>query len=187
MSEANWVAFLGHRELAFGAPTDVAVAVKQHDEQDPNATVIVSDATTGRVIDVDLTGSVHDVAARLVGGVPKRRGRPKLGVVSREVSLLPRHWAWLSTQRGGASATLRRLVDDTRKRSIPDDLGQQTVDRVHRFLWNVAGDLPGFEEATRSLFRFDMDAFDEHISAWPADVVTHVQRMMAGYRGAETV
>ena len=178
------VAFVGHEQLSTGPAATVAVAVKRYDDAHPNAMVAVLNAETGRVVDLDLTGSEADVARRMSDGVPRRAGRPRLGVVSREVSLLPRHWSWLSTQRGGASATLRRLVDEARKSASVDDLAQQTVDRVHRFLWNVAGDLPGFEEASRCLFRFDLDAFDEAVADWPADVVAHVGRMMRAYRGA---
>ncbi|MFY0534142.1 DUF2239 family protein [Nannocystis pusilla] len=54
---------------------------------------------------------------RLAAEEPPARtgpGRPKLGVVSREVSLLPRHWEWLERQPSGSR---RRCADSSRRRS----------------------------------------------------------------------
>ncbi|GBQ27726.1 putative cytoplasmic protein [Gluconacetobacter sacchari DSM 12717] len=101
------------------------------------------------------------------------RGRPKLGVVAREVTLLPRHWEWLAAQPGGASQMLRRLVDQARR----SDGGQTGIrdarERTYRFLSALAGNLPGFEEATRALFSGDDSAFAGHMRDWPADVKAH--------------
>ena len=162
----------------------VARAVKQHDVARPNDMVAVFDVATGKCVDLDLTGDEDAVVERISGGIKRGRGRPKLGVVSREISLLPRHWSWLSTQRGGASAALRRLVEQARKAEGVDSKARQAIDRTHAFLWNIGGDLPGFEEATRALFRVDLDSFDEAIADWPPDVVEHVQCMLATFRGA---
>ena len=187
MSSQQWIAFAGHERLKQGQPAVVARAVKQYDTSHPNIMVGVFDAVTGKCVDIDLTGSEDDVVERLSTSHKRGRGRPKLGVVSREISLLPRHWTWLSTQRGGASATLRRLVDQARKADSIGDKAQQAIDRTHQFVWNIGGDLPGFEEATRALFRMDLDAFDDAIADWPPDVVEHVQHMLAVFRGAGSV
>jgi hypothetical protein len=184
MTTQQWVAFAGHTRLKMGQPAVVARAVKQHDIAHPNDMVAVFDVVTGKCVDLDLTGSEEAVIERVSGGIKRGRGRPKLGVVSREISLLPRHWTWLSTQRGGASAALRRLVELARKAETVDNKARQAIDRTHEFLWNIGGDLPGFEEATRALFRVDLDSFDEAIEDWPQDIVEHVQHMLATFRGA---
>ncbi len=184
MPTEQWVAFVGHERVEQGDPAVVARAVKQHDIAHPNDMVAVFDVATGKCVDLDLTGAEDAVVERISGGIKRGRGRPKLGVVSREVSLLPRHWTWLSTQRGGASAAIRRLVEQARKAESVNDKARQAIDQTHAFLWNIGGDLPGFEEATRALFRVDLDSFDEAIADWPPDIVEHIQQMLATFRGA---
>ncbi|MBT5777899.1 MAG: DUF2239 family protein [Rhodospirillaceae bacterium] len=109
---------------------------------------------------------------------PRGRGRPKLGVVAREVTLLPRHWEWLGDQRGGASAALRRLVDAARKTGGGSDEQHQTIEAAHRFMWDIAGDLPGFEDAARALFAMDFASFSERISGWPSGVREQLARFL---------
>ncbi|KGS05980.1 DUF2239 family protein [Burkholderia sp. ABCPW 111] len=104
---------------------------------------------------------------------PRGRGRPKLGVVAREVTLLPRHWEWLATQPGGASVALRRLVDDARRTHAHKDRSRRAHERAYHFMSAIAGDMPGFEEATRALFANDGARLRELIAAWPADVRDH--------------
>jgi hypothetical protein len=119
---------------------------------------------------------------------PRGPGRPKLGVVAREVTLLPRHWEWLAAQPGGASVTLRKLVEIARKRD--QNLGKirQAQEAAYSFTVAVAGDLPGFEEASRALFAWDLDRFSQLIAAWPADVRDHalaiVRRPLLSAEGA---
>ncbi|AIO64899.1 DUF2239 family protein [Burkholderia oklahomensis] len=104
---------------------------------------------------------------------PRGRGRPKLGVVAREVTLLPRHWEWLATQPGGASVVLRRLVDEARRTHAHQDRNRRTQERAYHFMSAIAGDMPGFEEATRALFANDGARLRERVAAWPADVRDH--------------
>ncbi len=104
---------------------------------------------------------------------PRGRGRPKLGVVAREVTLLPRHWEWLSAQPGGASVALRKLVEQARLTHGERDKTRKAHERAYYFMSAMAGDMPGFEEATRALFANDMRAFGELIAAWPNDVRDH--------------
>src|SRR6202000_600087 len=95
------------------------------------------------------------------------RGRPKLGVEAREVTLLPRHWEWLSTQRPGASATLRRLVEDAR-RADPGASGmREGKEAPYRFITAMAGDALGYEEAVRALFANDGARFEAESTPWP--------------------
>lgn len=101
-------------------------------------------------------------------------GRPKLGVVAREVTLLPRHWAWLGQQRGGASAALRRLVDEARNVHACRDQMRYAKEASYRFMSAIGGDLPGFEDAARALFAQDAADFSKQIAHWPVDVQTYL-------------
>lgn len=176
----TYTAFVGQERLAAGALMNIAEAVKTaFDAGTPR--LLVFDDNTGRVMELDLRGSLPDVLQRLrpsdddatPTSKPAARGRPKLGVTPREVTLLPSHWEWLAAQPGGASATLRRLVDKAR-RSGSDKL-RETQEAARRVMLALAGDLPDFEEATRAFYAGDFDRF-EHLSAtWPADVGDYVR------------
>jgi hypothetical protein len=121
------------------------------------------------------------VPADPAASVPRGRGRPRLGVVAREVTLLPRHWDWLATQSGGASVVLRRLVEQARH-SDKDDT-RQRHERAYHFMLALAGDLPGFEEAIRALFANDRPRIGELVDAWPVDVRAHALRLAFGEGG----
>ena len=110
---------------------------------------------------------------------PRGPGRPKLGVVAREITLLPRHWDWLNTQPGGASVALRKLVEQARHASEGKDRIRQSQEATYRFMVAMAGDRPGFEEATRALFAGDSDRFDREIASWPIDVRDHARQLAA--------
>ena len=105
------------------------------------------------------------------------RGRPKLGVVSGEVTLLPRHWQWLKAQRGGASATLRRLIDEARRAGQGEAEAKARQERCYRFMTHLGGDLPGYEDALRALFASDAPTFAEAIKPWPEGLRTWVWRL----------
>ena len=171
---ASWTAFQAFNRIAQGALAEVALAVRR---LDPDAgPILIFEDATGRVRDLDLRGSEEEVRARFAptGDDPVRgRGRPRLGVTAREVTLLPRHWDWLAEQPGGASAALRRLVDDARKADEGRTVLRQARERCYRFLSGIAGDLPGFEEASRALFAGDEDRFRALIADWPADIRGH--------------
>ncbi|MFT4195245.1 DUF2239 family protein, partial [Ottowia sp.] len=107
-------------------------------------------------------------------------GRPRLGVVAREVTLLPRHWEWLAAQPGGASAALRRLVDQARKSNEKADSRRQASERSYRFMSAIAGHQSCFEEAARALFAADASAFAAHTARWPKDVRTHLSELAKG-------
>jgi hypothetical protein len=136
------------------------------------------------VIDFDLSGSDADIATRLAESepAPRGRGRPKLGVVAREVTLLPRHWEWLAAQPGGASVALRRLVDEARRTDGGATQARQAVGAAYRFLHAIAGGLPGFEEASRALFAGDREGFAQRIAEWPPDIVAHALRLLGDSR-----
>ena len=175
--DSTYVAFLDMREIASGDLESVAIALRQHvdaaSDDVRGRPVLVFDTSTGRQLDLDLSGPVDAVAARHRTGLseapPKRgRGRPRLGVVGREVTLLPRHWAWLDAQPQGASPTLRRLIDKQRRGE--DDPVRRAQHRAHGFMTAVAGDLPGYEEAIRALYAGSGDRFRAEIDGWPEDV-----------------
>lgn len=195
-------AFAGTRRLASGSLIDVALAIKAAETKGVSDPVLTFDDRSGTVIDLDLRGTTAEIVTRLTaqaGGegpaarprnrsvadtAPRARGRPKLGVVAREVTLLPRHWEWLGAQPGGASQALRRLVEDARLSDGGQTERRAAHERTYRFLSALAGDLPGFEEAVRALFSGDCDAFGDHMAAWPADVRSHAL-MLAQARQVE--
>jgi hypothetical protein len=184
----SYTSFAGHKNLASGSLEQVALAVKKAVEVDNSKAVLVFNNSTGRAVDIDTRGSEADVLDRLASSghdtfqdtiepeEPKRtrgRGRPKLGVVSREVTLLPRHWAWLADQPGGASVALRKLVERARKASLEKDNSRKANERAYNFMSAMAGDLAGFEEAIRALFAGDREKFESQIENWPEDIRQH--------------
>ena len=181
-------AFAGKRLLRRGPLAEVALAVKAATEAGEN--VLVFDDASGRLLDLDLRGDDAEILARLdVPGTPatpvpdapaKGRGRPKLGVVAREVTLLPRHWDWLAAQPSGASATLRRLVDEARRRDAPQQQRRAAQTAAYHFMQALAGDLPDYEEATRALFADDRAGLEQMTAGWPPDVRTHALRLAFG-------
>lgn len=176
----TYTAFVGRRCLASGELANVLLETKIHIARDPAANVLFFEDATGRQVDFDLRGSAEDVVAR--ASPPREHtgpGRPKLGVVSREISLLPRHWEWLERQPNGISAALRRLVDEARKREPAKERARLARDATSRFMTAMAGDLPGYEEASRALFAVDAARFAQLVRRWPKDIRTHVERLAA--------
>lgn len=187
---AHWTAFAATERVASGQPETVARIVKRHLEHDPTTPILVFDRATGHVVDLDLRGNESDVADRyrIETALPfveaRERGRPKLGVVSREVTLLPRHWNWLAEQQGGASAMLRRIVDAAIKERQGLDRARRAIEAGYRFMSALAGDLPNFEEASRALFAADHDGFEARTAGWPADVKDELGRFLRDATGA---
>jgi hypothetical protein len=159
-------AFLEDRQLVSGE-RDAVTAFLLANCPDDLAAVRVHDDSSGRVIDFDF---------RETGSEPRGRGRPSLGVTPREVTLLPRHWDWLASQRGGASATIRRLVDEARAKART---ARQRQDAAYAFMQASCGDRSGYEEALRALYRGEVGAFAERIADWPEDVRAYIARLLA--------
>ncbi len=206
-------AFGGQQRLLAGPLIEVALGVKAATEREPSITILVFDDATGRIIDLDLRGTKADVIEKLSRppqtftgrhrprsseisnpakeqvSEPRGRGRPKLGVVSREVTLLPRHWEWLGDQPGGASATLRRLVDEARRNGGMRQQRRVAQEAAYQFMQAIAGDLPGYEEAIRALFAGDHPRLEQWIATWPKDIRAHVLHLAFGpkdHSGDET-
>ena len=184
----SYTSFVDHKNLMSGSLEQVALAVKKAAENDNSKAILIFNNSTGRAIDIDTCGAESDVLDRLANrGVdtcrersepdePRRtrsRGRPKLGVVSREVTLLPRHWAWLADQPGGASVALRKRVEKASKASLEKDNSRKANERAYNFMSAMAGDLAGFEEAIRALFAGDREKFESQIEDWPEDIRQH--------------
>lgn len=172
MPQPTHTAFDGPRLLATGTLADVALAVKA-----AGGGGLVFEDATGRLVDLDLRGSDAEILARLQPPAQtesRGRGRPKLGVTAREVTLLPRHWDWLAAQSGGASVALRKLVEQ----AMRDDRQSRRAaqEAAYRVMTALAGDLPGYEEAIRALFAGDRQRFEQQIAGWPADLCAYVTR-----------
>jgi hypothetical protein len=182
-SSRTCTAFQAERRLASGSYGQVALAVRALLKAQPNAAVLIFDDESGRQIDFDLRGSDRDVLARLGGSESddgaRRPGRPKLGVVAREVTLLPRHWEWLGTQPGGASVALRKLVEAARMARAGSDVVRRAQEAADRFMMAIAGNLPHYEEAARALYAGHEQRFDDLTASWPADLRAHARRLAA--------
>jgi hypothetical protein len=182
MPTTQIIAFDGDHCIASGNIVDVAAQVKQTLSAQPQSQVLLFDLESSRHVEIDFRGSVADVTARLKTSLspesaPRGPGRPKLGVVAREVTLLPRHWEWLAAQPGGASVTLRKLIEDTRRKTSAKDDARERQESVHRFLSAMAGDKPHYEDVLRALYASDGARFHALIADWPLDVRRHVERL----------
>ncbi len=172
------IAFEGPRCIANGPLPEVALAVKKVFARGARGEVLVFDRVTSTPIDLDLSGTDAEILKRIEP--PKRSpGRPKLGVVPREVTLLPRHWDWLHDQPGGASVTLRKLVDQARQTTVDAERIRKARESAYRFLTDMAGDRPGFEEALRALFAGDRARFEQLVDRWPNDIKAHARTLGA--------
>ncbi|OOG48658.1 DUF2239 family protein [Rhodanobacter sp. C01] len=177
-------AFAGNRLIADGALADVVRATKQALDAGVRDPLLIFDNHDSRQIEVDFRGTEHQVLARLpqveVAPEPAARGpgRPKLGVVPREVTLLPRHWDWLGQQPGGASAVLRRLVEQALRGHGAKDRARHAMEAVDRFMLVMTGDLVGHEEASRAFYRRDRERFTTLTEPWPVDVRDHLRRLV---------
>lgn len=186
------IAFEGSRRLLSGPLVDVVLAVKAVLDRGSAEPILIFEDATGRVFDVDLRGTKIDIVRRLsktqpsatvmaeqepASSEPRGRGRPRLGVIGREVTLLPRHWEWLAAQPGGASVALRRLVDEARRSGGEAEKQRTAREAAYRFMSTMAGNLAGFEEAARGLFAGDRARFEKHMAKWPKDVRQHVLRL----------
>ncbi|MFT7669816.1 MAG: hypothetical protein ACI8X5_002523 [Planctomycetota bacterium] len=190
----SYVAFIGTTRIARGTFVEIATAAKEHHDKESSERLALFDTSTGRPFDLDLRGTLEEVIECLVshplfdGSVKTNEkrgpGRPKLGVVSREISLLPRHWSWLSEQRGGASATLRRVVDEARNSNATEDKTRRALDAAHNFMWDIAGDQANFEDASRALFSKDFEGFEQQTMEWPVDIRDELQRILGQAREA---
>jgi hypothetical protein len=191
-SNTGYAAFEGDRRIAVGDLREVARVAKQMLDQRSEASILVFNGQTSEPVDLDFRGSIDDVLARLpeIPGViealdeaapsaPRGPGRPKLGVVAREITLLPRHWDWLSQQAGGASVAIRKLVEEARRTGEQKDRIRLAQESAYRFMSAMAGNRPHYEDAIRALFANDSAGFEKLIAEWPADIRHHISMLAA--------
>jgi hypothetical protein len=190
-SENRCIAFEGFRRIAAGKAPHVAAKTKAVLERGQREPVLIFDEVTSQLVEIDFRGTADEVVQRIeqrsqtsevaepspADTLPRGPGRPKLGVVAREVTLLPRHWDWLAAQPGGASVALRKLVEEARRARRGDDLRRQAQESAYRFLHAIAGNLPDFEEVSRALFACQAGRFDNLTQAWPRDVRDHARKL----------
>ncbi len=205
-SDSLCTAFEGQQCIASGELKDVALMAKMAYDKAAarleagavqTSALLVFENATGEVIEFDWRGTPYEFAARLEhldlqdpaqGPVeppsaddpltPPRPGRPRLGVVAREVTLLPRHWAWLATQSGGASVALRKLVEQASRALEAPDRARKASAIAYKCMFTLAGDEPGFEEASRALFAGDAAAFQACVAGWPKDVQAYLNKLL---------
>ena len=186
-------AFEGSSCIALGDLLQVAKKVKEIIARGEQAPVLIFDDFSSELIEVDFRGTMEEVLKRVekstarveAASVPIKTeqssqrgpGRPKLGVVSREVTLLPRHWDWLNSQPGGASVALRKLVEEARRVNSSRDKVRHSQEAAYRFMSAMAGNLPGFEEATRALFAGRSERFNDLTDPWPVDIRDHARKL----------
>ncbi len=181
MSAPTITAFAGFQRIAQGGRAEVFAQLRQCPI---DAAILIFDDTSGALVDLDLRDQCTDANANAAEEAadqtaPRSVGRPKLGVVAREVTLLPRHWDWLSRQPGGASVALRRLVEDARRIHQGRDAVRESREAAYRFMSAMAGGLERFEEAARALFAGDHTRFTALLALWPADVSQYLQGLAA--------
>jgi len=178
-------AFAGGERIAAGGIESVARIAQAAIDAGEQRIVLVFDDATAAHVSVHTRSTAEDIVGHLRRTVEPKEladsesqpaarhqgpGRPKLGVIGREVTLLPRHWAWLNAQPGGASVALRKLVENARRTSVTADRVRGSQEAAYRFMVVMAGDEPGFEEATRALFAGSAERFSAHVGSWPPDV-----------------
>lgn len=173
-------AFAGEHLVHRGTLVEVLAAIKLRADSSLSPAILIFENATGKQVDFDLRGSLEEVLERARPVEPARGpGRPKLGVESREVSLLPRHWAWLARQPNGASAALRRLVDAQSRIVDPEEAVRARREATYRVMLVLAGNRAGFEEAARALFAGEEAGFVRLIAEWPADVRGQLRWMLS--------
>ena len=176
----NLIVFAAFERIAQGSTAEVLAQLHGRKDDTP---YLVFDEQTGEQRDFDVHGRagavVPSASAEAPDETPRGVGRPKLGVVAREVTLLPRHWDWLNRQPGGASVALRRLVQEASRVNADRDAVRASREATYRFMTAIAGALPGFEEATRALFAGERDRFKGLIESWPPDLRTHLHTLSA--------
>jgi hypothetical protein len=180
--ERNWIAFEGDTCIAEGELACVTRAVRKATARQRHKVILTFDAATGEQGDIDLRDTAGAPSSRETAApaeTARNPGRPKLGVVAREVTLLPRHWEWLASQPGGASVAIRKLVEHAMRDNAGKDRMRASQNAAYRFMSVMAGNRPGFEEAARALFAADAAKFERLVDAWPKDVAAYIKKLAA--------
>lgn len=181
MNDTYFTAFAGTTRLVTAPLSEMLRTVKGFLDGEGSQRLLIFDDSRGEQVDFDFSGNLDEVLARVIGKEQKRApGRPRLGVVGREISLLPRHWEWLDRQPQSASATIRRLIDTARKDNPGANEERRRIEAADRFIWVMAGDLSNFEEASRALYSRNWERLQELTRGWPVDVRDHLLHLLKG-------
>lgn len=179
----NCTVFSGTKIIATGQLKEIISKVKDYLKRNNIEPLLIFDDMTSEQLEIDFSKTKDEILKKFekIEIIDEEKspsvGRPKLGVVSREISLLPRHWEWLSKQPKGASATLRILVEEAKKQNQPQEKVRQSQDATYKFMNSIAGNLPNYEEALRALYSRDKKSFQNQISSWPKDIVIHIKKL----------
>lgn len=181
----TYTAFDNTSIIAHGSLRDVILKTKKILGKSENSSFLIFSDSTGKTIDFNFQGTEKEILKRLEIFVSNsdekielaRPGRPKLGVISREISLLPRHWEWLATQSSGASSSIRNLIEDAIKKSTSKVSLKQQQEKVYRVMTTLAGDLDGYEEAIRSLYKRDRESFIKFTKGWSKDLRSYLEKL----------
>ncbi len=180
----NCTVFSGTKIIATGQLKEIISKVKDYLKRNNIEPLLIFDDMTSEQLEINFSESNEAILKSFKkdrNEITKKSsnvGRPKLGVVSREISLLPRHWEWLSKQPKGASATLRILVEEAKKQNQPQEQIRPAQDATYTFMNSIAGNLPNYEEALRALYSRDKKNFQKQISSWPKDIVIHIKKLI---------
>ena len=188
-TDRTYTVFAGDRLIVSAGLRTIILRTKECLDRGEAGPILIFEDQTGEQIDFDFRGTPDEVLTRLSshpllapGDTPGKSrtgpGRPKLGVVCREVSLLPRHWDWLDQQPGGVSGALRKLVEEARKSGRGRELARMARDAAGKFMSVMAGNLPGFEEASRALYAKNQERLEGLIREWPEDIRKHVEGLV---------
>lgn len=172
-NEASYTAFIGHRQLINDTLLNVALMIKQQGTL--STPVLIFNDQTGQQIDVNIMGSERDLQQRYgEPAVTKKVGRPKLGVISREITLQQIHWNWLDQQNSSASAVIRKLIDQELNNPNSESNKMMVKQAIDRFMSAMSGNIPHYEEATRALYRDNQESFIALIDNCPEDIKTYL-------------
>ena len=178
------VVFQGEQCIGSGSLAGLVSSIKAAAQSDPSKTILIFDRLTSKTVDFDFHGPVELIQQSLAPDTTsacehRGPGRPKLGVVAREITLLPRHWDWLNGQPGGASVALRKLVEEACRTHSQQDQLRLAQESAYRFMNAMAGNHAGYEEALRALYSGDKQRFAQHIESWPTDIAKHAASLAA--------
>jgi uncharacterized protein len=177
-TDVSYMVFAGSQVLVSGDLRSILVQTKEYMDSEAEVPVLIFEEQTGKQVDFNFQGTLAEILARELPVKPVGPGRPKLGVISREVSLLPRHWEWLEQQPNGISAALRRLIEEARKRAPGKERARLMREAVSRVMTALAGNLPDYEESLRALYAKDHARLFVLISKWPTGVRAYVERVV---------
>ena len=184
-TENQYTAFAGFKRIAAGNLKEMLAGTRAWLDRGGQDPLLIFEDQTGKQVDFDFRGTVQEVLERALPPQPRQGpGRPRIGVTSGEVSLLPRHWEWLERQPQKASGTIRRLVEAALRGERGEGSPRRWIEAADRFMGAMAGNLEGYEEVSRALYAKDWDRVGEKVRGWPEDVADHVLRLVRRARQA---